>query len=322
LLLDLFLARSEPYQSSEAVNRRASLALILDLIDKSAPLDGYSLENVFRASTYTRILPNGQPWKVHASLTRVQRGWGTYEQNELLSLALQALFAAVLGAVEHDHSGRLRNTPAAGDVCSRLLPSTQRFRKRRLADAVSDHQSSLPALGAWQDDAHELQRGWRILEAGVEADAHPVLVEEGIQILLSLLARHLDDNPYADFDFDPDHFDAREIHLLSFKQAWQSTWTDMTVEEWVRWLAVHWGVQRHLRVALRKLRGERRDTFRIRPLEQELRVIEVPPPAATVPRLGKAIQILRDLGLIGSDDDGWPVLTAAGRQELETCLAS
>ena len=96
----------------------------------------------------------------------------------------------------------------------------------------------------------------------------------------------------------------------------------MTVDEWVKWLAVHWGVQRHLRVALRKLRGERRDTFRIRPLEQELRVIEVPPPAATVPRLGKAFQILRDLGLTGFDDDGWPVLTAMGRQELEACLVS
>jgi hypothetical protein len=322
LLLDLFLARSEAYQSSEAENRRASLALILDLIDQSTPLDGYSLESVFRASTYTRVLSNGKPWTVHSSLARVQSGWGTYEQNELLSLALQALFAAVLGAVEHDHSGRLRNTPAAGDVCSRLLPSTQRFRKRRLVDAVTDLESSLPPLGAWRDDAHELQRGWRILEAGIEADALPVLVEEGVQILLSLLARRLQENPYADFDFEPDHFDAREVHLLSFKQAWQSTWSDMTVDEWVKWLAVHWGVQRHLRVALRKLRGERRDTFRIRPLEQDLRVIEVPAPAATVPRLGKAFQILRDLGLTTVDDDDWPTLTRVGRRELEGCLVS
>ena len=96
----------------------------------------------------------------------------------------------------------------------------------------------------------------------------------------------------------------------------------MTVEEWVRWLSVHWGIQRHLSVALRKLRGERRDTFRIRPLEQELRVIEVPPPAATVPRLGKAFQILRDLDLTDLDANDWPILTSGGRKELEACLAS
>jgi hypothetical protein len=322
LLLDLFLARSEAYQSDESDNRRSSLALVLDLVGRSTRLEGYSLENVFRASTYSRTLVDGKAWEVHPSLTRIQRGWAIYEQNELLSVALQALFAAVLGAIERDGSGRLHSTRAAGDVCAALLPSSVRFRKRRLADAISDLRSSLPHVGAWQDEAHELQRGWKILEAGTESDALSVLVEEGVQVLLSLLARGLDENPYAEFEFEPDHFDAREIHLLSFKQAWQSTWADMTVEEWVRWLSVHWGVQRHLSVALRKLRGERRDTFRIRPLEQELRVIEVPPPAATVPRLGRAFQILRDLALTDLSDDEWPVLTDSGRKELEACLVS
>ena len=322
LLLDLFLVRSEAYQSPEATNRRASLALALDLVGRCTPLEGYNLESVFRASTYSRALPDETPWDVHPSLLRVQRGWAVYEQNELLSLALQALFAAVLGAIERDRSGRLQSAVAAGDVCACLLPSRTRLRKTRVADAVSELRSSIPAISAWQHDAHEIQRGWRILEAGTEATALPALVEEGVQILLSLLARGLDDNPYAEFEFEPDHFDAREIHLLSFKQAWQSTWADMTVEEWVRWLSVHWGIQRHLSVALRKLRGGRRDTFRIRPHEQDLRVIEVPPPAATVPRLGKAFQILRDLDLTDLDANDWPILTSGGRKELEACLAS
>lgn len=322
LLLDLFLARSEAYQSPESANRRASLALALDLVSRCKRLAGYNLESVFRASTYSRALPDGTAWDVHPSLLRVQRGWAVYEQNELLSLALQALFAAVLGAIERDDSGRLQSSAAAGDVCVGLLSSSARFRKRRVADVVSELRSNLPAMSAWQDDAHELQRAWKILEAGTEDGALAGLAEEGVHVLLSLLARGLDENPYAEFEFEPDHFDAREIHLLSFKQAWQSTWADMTIEQWVRWLAVHWGVRRHLSVALRKLRGERRDTFRIRPLERELRVVEVPPPAATVPRLGKAFQILRDLDLTDVDADAWPTLTSSGKKELEACLAS
>lgn len=322
LLLDLFLARSDAYRGPEARNRRASLALILDLFDKTTPVEGYHPEDFFRAAAYTRVLPSGQPWQVAPTLERVQRGWGTYQQNELMSLALQALFAAVLGEVEASRSGRLRDSVAAGDVCAKLLTAKKSLQGRRLSDVVSEVGASLPGLGAWQDDSHELQRGWRILDAGVSPDTHGSLVEEGVQILLSLLARGGTANPYAEFEFDPDHFDPREIHLQSFDHAWQSTWGEMTMDEWVRWLAVHWGVQRHLRVALRKLRGERRDTFRIRPLEQELRVVEVPPPAATIPRLGKAFQMLRDLGLTTPEESGWPVLTSTGRQELEACRVS
>jgi hypothetical protein len=132
----------------------------------------------------------------------------------------------------------------------------------------------------------------------------------------------VDPNPYGEFDFDPDYFGAQELHLLSFGRAWRSIWADLTLEQWVKWLSVNWGIQRHLGVALRKLRGEQRDTFRIRPLEQELRVVEVPPPASTIPRLGKAFQILRDLGLTSPDDDGWPHVTADGTKELEACLAA
>lgn len=322
LLLDLFLARSDSYRSAESENRRASLTLILELVGRNSKLEGYNLENLFLASAYTTTLANGSSWDVPPSLRRLQRGWAIYEKNELLSLALQGLFAAVLGVIDRDRSGRLENAVAAGNICAGLLPSSTPFRRHRIADMVAEMKSSLPSMSAWQNDAHELQRGWKILELGIDDSALKPLVEESVYLLLSLLARGLDDSPYAEFDFEPDYFDAREIHLLSFKHTWQSIWPEMTIEEWVRWLTIHWGIQRHLNVALRKLRGEHRDTFRIRPLEQELRVIEVPPPAATVPRLGKAFQILRDLSLTDLDADGWPTLTNSGRSELEACLGS
>jgi hypothetical protein len=322
LLIDLFFAKTDAYRFPESNNRRASLGLVLHLLSRHPRIDGYNLEDIFRAAAYTRSLPNGTDWDVAPSLAQGQRGWGTYQKNELFSLALQALFAAVLRTIEHRYSGRLESVAGAGEVCASLLPSAARFRERRLTDAVSELKTTLPALGGWQDETHEMQRGWRILNTQTDDADLTKLVDEAVHLLLSLLARGVDGNPYGDFDFDPDHFDAREIHLLSFEHAWSTVWADLTVEQWVRWLAVHWGIQRHLTVALRKLRGEHRDTFRIRPLDQELRVIEVPSPAATVPRLGRAFQILRDLNLTDVDNDGWPQLTGSGRKELEDCLAS
>ena len=171
LLLDLFLARSEAYQSAESTNRRASLALALDLVGRCTRLEGYNLESVFRASTYSRALADGNRGMFTHRLLRVQRGWAIYEQNELLSLALQALFAAVLGAIERDQSGRLQNAAAAGDICAASpalvgAVSETPCRGRRLGPSVEPS-----AISAWQDDAHEIQRGWRILEAGTEDTA-------------------------------------------------------------------------------------------------------------------------------------------------------
>src|SRR5205823_3841556 len=84
LLRDLLLARSEAYHSPESGNRRASLTLALDLVGRNTRLEGYSPENVFLASAYTKTLANGAPWDVRGSLAGVQRGWATYEMNELL----------------------------------------------------------------------------------------------------------------------------------------------------------------------------------------------------------------------------------------------
>ena len=294
--------------------------MALDLVDRCTPLEGHSLESVFRASTYSRALADGKPWDVHHRFCASNAVGRSTSRTSCSPSRCRRSSPRFFGTIERDHSGRLQNAAAAGDICAALLPSSGGFRKLRLADVVSDLRSSLPAISAWQDDAHEIQRGWKIL--GREPRKWALGVGRGgRQILLSLLARGLDENPYAEFEFEPDYFDPREVHLLSFNQRWQSTWADMTIEEWVRWLSVHWGIQRHLGVALRKLRGERRDTFRIRPLEQELRVIEVPPPAATVPRLGKAFQILRDLDLTDLDADGRTILTGSGRKELEACLA-
>lgn len=69
----------------------------------------------------------------------------------------------------------------------------------------------------WKPVQGEIQRGRKILNLGSEDTALKPLVDEGVYLLLSLLARVLDDNSYTEYDFDPDYFDPREIHLLSLK---------------------------------------------------------------------------------------------------------
>jgi hypothetical protein len=319
MLLDLFLARSETFKRDGGLIRRASLGLMLDLAGRDARDPEYAFEGMLRGASYSGALADGSPWQVAPIFQRAQRGWGTYQRNELLSLAVQGLFAAVLRAIERDRAGRIVETADAADVAVGLLSSFAGKLTHWLSDVVAQVRTELPTLTDWLNPDHELQRGWRLQSLRLDDDQLEDVASESVAILLALLARGVDEYPYGDFELDPEYFDPREVHLLSFRQVSQGEWASMNVEIWVRWLAVHWGVSRHLRVALRKLRGERRDTFRIRPLEGELRVVEAPQPTYTIPRVGRSVQILRDLGLVDNDDRNTVLLTDLGRQELEAC---
>ena len=322
LLLDLFLARSETFRSDGGLTRRASLGLMLDLAGRDSRRLDYAFEDLLRGAAYSGALADGAPWQVVPSFQHAQRGWGTYQRNELLSLALQGLFGAVLRAVERDHAGRLQQAGDAADVATRLLSSQGAKLALALGARVAEVGAELPALADWQDPTHELQRGWRLEALRLDDDQLEAVAAESIAILTALLARGVEEYPYADSELDPEYFDPREIHLLSLRRMSRSDWVSMTVGEWIRWLSVHWGIDRHLRVALRKLRGERRDTFRIRPLEGELRVVEAPKPTYTIPRVEQSVQILRDLDLIDVTDAGAVLLTTRGQQELEACRGS
>ncbi|AKF86365.1 hypothetical protein MFUL124B02_25810 [Myxococcus fulvus 124B02] len=320
LLLDLFLARTELFQGDGGTTRRASLGLMLDLASQQARDPEYAFEGLLRGAAYTGALVDGAAWQVTEAHQRVLRGWGTYQRNELLSISVQGLFAAVLRAIERDEASKIRQASAAAEVAVRLLSSFGAKLKLPLDALVTRVRGSLPALADWKHEDHELQRGWRLQSLRLDDDTNlEEIARESVEILLALLARGVDEYPYGDFELDPEYFDPREVHLLSLRHASKNEWTGLTVEAWIRWVAVQWGVARHLRVALRKLRGERRDTFRIRPLEGELRVVEAPAPVFTVPRVSRAQQILRDLSLVEYDAEGVMVLTDRGRTELEAC---
>ncbi|WP_437802521.1 hypothetical protein [Sorangium sp. So ce693] len=318
LLLNLFLTRTAAYEVDGGPARRASLGLMLDLVHREGKNPTYNYEALLRGASYAGALSDGSPWELDGALLRARGGWGTYQRNELLSIAVQGLFAAILRAIERDHRGVLRESADAADVGERLLSSFGARLTRPLVDEIAQVRGELPPLANWTAAEHELQLGWELLDLGLEDDQLGEVAEKSIEILLALLARGVDEYPYADFELDPEYFDPQEVHLLSLRQASRTTWAAMSLGAWIRWLAVHWCVGRHLRVALRKLRAERRDTFRIRPLEGELRVVEAPAPTFTLPRVTRAVQILRDLDLIDLEDDGL-VLTERGRAALEVC---
>ena len=317
LLLDLFFARTDTWPDDGGSTRRASLALLLDLVQQSqAP--GMQLEELLRGAAYTGRLADGTAWNVSPNWQRTRDGWGVYARNEILSIALQGLFWAQLRGIE-DQGGTIRSTEEAAwflrDTVSESLGAE--YADLTVTSAVERLASSLANVDDWSGNEHEIRRAWRTASLA-EAGAPPEEVaKESAILLLSLLVRGLHDDPYQEFDLDPAYFAPAEIHLASLRQK-APEWQDWPLREWASWIGRRWCIERHLHVALRKLRIENRDTFRIRPLDGLLSLVEAPPVVFTSPRIAKAEQILRDLDLLRPRDD-WYVLTNAAESILEEC---
>lgn len=322
-LLDLFLAKCPPWNDGAGARRRQSLALVLDAMSKARPEDKMWLGRVMRGSAYSQTLPQGEPWEVAANWERTRSGWGSYARNELFSVALQGVFWVALRLLERA-GGRARSTEEIGrmvrDVALDALPSD--WRTATVGEVVEALAGSLPPREEWNHRDHEIPRADRIDEATKEEELEELEVEqvanEAFTLILTLVARGLRDNPYADFDLDPSYFSPADPHLLSLRRL-SEDWATMPISSWVEWVSTAWGVERHLHVALRKLRQQSRDTFRLRPLDHEVRLVDVPGAVFTNPRLAQAQQILRDLGLVKPDGVGWWELTPRGKAELEAC---
>ena len=301
-LLDLFFDRRGSH-GADGQQRARSLALILHLVE-SLPADVDLDVEVFRGAVYTGVLPKGKPWRVPEPLVATRERWGIYQRNELFSIALQGLFTVALDALERAE-GRFENAAAYAAWFARSEPiraAVKASATRSIAAAVERIAKVLPGLAEWEDDNHELALGAEVLarywtERKVDDPAR--MYGAAFHLLLSLIARDAArDAPYAGLVFPPDFFDEYPLNLASLRSAAREEWAEKTCQQLAEVLCSEWGIDAHLRVALRKLRFDTRATFRVRPTELGLEVVDVPPPVNTNPRFSQARQMLVDLGAL------------------------
>jgi len=143
------------------------------------------------------------------------------------------------------------------------------------------------------------------------------ILESCLKVLLALQSRPATREGYGLFVFPPNYLSAYPINLQTLNQHSLTSWSNLTTRQWLGWLATAWGVNTHLMVALRKLRGQSQSTFRIRPSDQGLEIIAVPEAVYTSPRFRQALRILKDIGALERQDQVWSV-SAIGRQFMES----
>ncbi|MDE2817824.1 MAG: hypothetical protein OXK81_14165 [Chloroflexota bacterium] len=323
ILRDLFFARGI-FQDSEAMPRRRSLQSIIQLSDLLVAEGSELTEDTFRACAYSRALPSGTPWEAPGSLITNRERWATYARNELLSLAVQGLFFALLDAYEE--SGlRLDSSDDIVDWFLRQPETLGAIKElggnKNYKQLVEDSESWLSILTNWTSSEHEVQMTERIVElcrGPRSADCRQQIILFGIRALIALGARRTAGHfGYANLDFEEGYFRYYPINLRSFEYRATQDWVLLAGTELLRWILLHWGIEVHLRVALRKLRGQSQSTYRIRPSDQGFEVVGVPPATHTSPRFDQAVGILKDIGALVRSESGTWVSSELGREIIE-----
>jgi hypothetical protein len=313
-LLEFFFDRTGA-QAAEAHPRRMTLGLLLDLVRNGQRLEDTSFESEFRAAVYAGSFADGSPWIVPDSMRSVRRAWGVYQRNELVSIVAQTLFWAALETAISSSRTTATDSAAVASLLTTSpkytaveLPHREEFRA-----LVERARVELPPLSHWSHPAHEMQAAWSMLDASRARPAETTsALESAARVLLALVARGTEGDPYAGCSFDAGYFDRYPINLRSVLARATSSWSGMTLEDVLHQFTV-WTIETHFRVAMQKLAASPpRDTFKVRPFEGELRVVDAPGPSFTIPRIQRAIGMLQDLDLVATDDAGELWLTPLG----------
>lgn len=321
-LTDLFFGNGQ-FSHEDSHARQRSLKIILSLADNLAGC-GVAIDiDQFRGCTYSGALPNKSNWQLPEQLEKTRRRWAVYQRNELLSLAVQGIFYVVLHIYE-ESGERFHSVEELASWFLESLEVGQLDPVFPLANSVTSLTANtgswLAPLEDWSNDNHEISLAAKI-EALCRSKEDDVprrtsILAGCLKTLVALQCRHETKEGYRDFVFPPNYLQAYPINLQSFNYHSTNTWGKLTTREWLGWLTTEWGIHTHLKVALRKLRGQSQSTFRIRPSDKGLEIISVPVAVFTSPRFRQALRILKDIGALVRQGNIW-VLSDFGRRFME-----
>jgi hypothetical protein len=304
--------------------RRATLLALIAFVRETEDADEPATDlRDFLATAYAGATSDGRRWSPPPLLQDVVARWRVYQRHELLSMAVQGLFwAALTWLCDEKKAYTPSRTAFVRDFAGRFetaLP--EGTASARFTDIVSTWATALPPLERWRDEGHEIGELEALEAAQKDRDVDGV-VRHALQILGILVARGPDTLDHHPFDIDQRFLQIYSINLRALGAHGFGDWQTMTGREWLEWLAGHWLLDAHMRVALRKLRYQTQDSFRIVPGDDGFRVREdgIPPAQLAAPRLRSAFRFLYDLGLLdqaSDEEDATYQVTPRGGELLE-----
>lgn len=276
--------------SASALARSKTMAYQL-LLAKKARAHNYEFNvTLFRKLTYSQSGFEFDNLDLPQSLEKTNQKWQQYSCSEMLSIALQGIFYAMLKAIKPELA--LTNTHdlaeyfwkqgiGASVLNSASVENTQAY--------FSHKFNTLPPINDWQNDDHELQSVNKIItltdQAGDISEEDLVsLVNHCLKILITICIREENLEASKNIPSSPEYTAKYPVNLRTVQTKLNNDLAEQDIVEAMICFTQQYCLENHWRVAMRKLRHQGQNTFRFEASERGLIINAIPSATHTSPR--------------------------------------
>lgn len=303
----LFAAFEDPRPNDIARQRSLRLALhLMGVIDEQASAD------VLRWACYGGASPNGQPiTDLGDELETHRQRWWAYQAGDLGRIACEALLKWLLDTVE-GHTTGIEPARAVAEAVDALATVGAGWPRtwRQLVAALPLAEN--PQSRSEQTSERALSKV--VLGAGRgEQRADVASARAAIELLAVLHRRCAPSRALLASGLGGEGIDGAAFRSLASELAFLDAQQDAPLDQTLVRVMRERVLDRHLWVAMQKLRHQGDYTFLVEADDGRIRVRAKDGPVLTNPRLDNALTFLRDIHLLG------PIgLTERGRELVET----
>jgi hypothetical protein len=312
--------------SASAVARSKTMAYQLLLAKKTSNNEHEFNVTLFRKLTYSQSGFELDNLDLPLSLKETTQQWQVYSCSEMLSIALQGVFFAMLQAIKPELA--LTSTHELAEY----------FWKQGIGATVLNNANAqntqhyfintfktLPLMHDWQNDNHELQSVDQILSitsyrtGDIPEEELVSLINHCLIILIAICAREENLQASENIPSTPEYSSKYPVNLRTVQAKLNNEFANHNIVEAMISFSQQYCLENHWRVAMRKLRYQSQNTFRFEASERGLIVNAVPSATHTSPRFYQSTQVMKDLGLL-STTGRLTTVTKAGEQFIEAVV--
>lgn len=311
--------------SASAVARSKTMAYQLLLAKKARAYDHVFNVTLFRKLTYSQSGFECDNLYLPQSLEKTTKKWQQYSCSEMLSIALQGIFYAMLKAIKpelaltntHDLAEYFWQQGVGSSVLSSAaVENTQNY--------FSHIFNTLPPINDWQNDDHELQSVDQIIsitdQAGDTSEEDLVsLINHCMKILITICIREENLLASKNIPSSPEYTAKYPVNLSTVQTKLNNDLAKQNIVEAMISFTQQYCLENHWRVAMRKLRHQGQNTFRFEASERGLIINAIPSATHTSPRFYQSTQVMKDLGLLNTDER-FTTVTKAGELFIEAVV--